>query len=111
MYTYKGKVTNVVDGDTIDVVIDLGFRMTTTQRLRLQGIDTPELRGGTEESKEKAREAKQFVIDKCLGDEVFIKTYKADSFGRYLAAVYIGNQMDNLAVMLVQAGYAEIYKK
>ena len=42
MYQYSATVYNVVDGDTIDVVVDLGFKITTKQRLRLNGIDTPE---------------------------------------------------------------------
>ena len=42
MYIYKAKVERVVDGDTIDVVIDLGFKVTTHQRIGLQGINTPE---------------------------------------------------------------------
>ena len=44
MYDYKAEIVKVVDGDTIDVLVDLGFRITTHQRLRLKNIDTPELR-------------------------------------------------------------------
>ena len=44
-YTYKAHVDRVVDGDTFDVTVDLGFRITTYQRLRLAGVETPEVRG------------------------------------------------------------------
>ena len=53
MYEYKAKVHRIIDGDTVDVTIDLGFEMTTKQRIRLYGIDTPETR--TRDLKEKAR--------------------------------------------------------
>ena len=44
MYEYKARVHRIIDGDTVDVVIDLGFEMTTRQRIRLYGINTPETR-------------------------------------------------------------------
>ena len=60
-FSYKATVLRVVDGDTVDAEIDLGFRMKTTQRLRLKGIDTPELRGGTDEAQAKGQLAKSVV--------------------------------------------------
>lgn len=82
-YQYKAVCTNVVDGDTIDVTIDVGFKMTTTQRLRLINIDTPE-RG-----QEGYYEAKGFVADKIMGKQIGLVTHKSDAFGRYLAEVLV----------------------
>lgn len=86
MYQYKATLRKVVDGDTVDLNVDLGFYMTAALRFRLLGVDTPELRGGTDETKAKAKEAKAFV-EKELGGatEILIRTKKADSFGRWLA--------------------------
>lgn len=82
LYIFKGKCINVVDGDTVDVNLNFGFDITAKRRLRLLNTDTPE-RGQT-----LYNEAKQFVIDKIFGLEVYIQTYKSDTFGRYLANIY-----------------------
>ena len=113
MYTYKGTVTNVVDGDTIDVRIDLGFRMTTEQRLRLYGINTPELDSKEPEERERAQQAKQFTTDMVLGKEVIVETYKSDSFGRYLACVFIPSPDGDISLnnMLLEKGLAVKYVK
>lgn len=99
-YEYEDCVcTNVVDGDTIDVSIevDIGFKMVavTAQRIRLLGIDTPELRPrrGTPEERtaEKiaAKKATEHVKEKILGKKIKIRTKKdPDSFGRYLAIIF-----------------------
>lgn len=82
LYIYKGKVIKVIDGDTVDVVLDQGFKSTRTERLRLNSVDTPE------KSELNYAEAKQFTTDKVLNKEVLIQTYKSDVFGRYLANVW-----------------------
>lgn len=79
---FKGIVTNVVDGDTVDIILDHGFRVTSEQRVRLLGVDTPE-RG-----QENYKEAKEFTTEKLLNKSVIIQTYKGDSFGRYLANIF-----------------------
>ena len=88
MYTYKATLRRVVDGDTVDLDVDLGFYMTAALRFRVLGVDTPELRGGTDETKAKAREAKAFVeAELSKATRIYIATEKADSFGRWLAWV------------------------
>jgi micrococcal nuclease len=81
VYTYKAIVTNVVDGDTVDVTVDLGFKIHTVQRIRLAGIDTPE-RGqpGYYEAKERLR-----VL--CADRQVLLTTTKISKFGYYLGVV------------------------
>lgn len=99
----KAKITNIVDGDTIDGIVDLGYRVWTTQRFRLLDVNTPE-RG-----KLGAKEATQFIKDKLLDKEVFIQSEKDDSFGRWLATVFINDTTINLE--LLENGHAIPYEK
>jgi micrococcal nuclease len=107
---YVRKVENVVDGDTIDVLIDLGFDILFHSRVRLAGIDTPESR--TKDLKEKALglESKEY-LKKALKDakSVVIKTEKMDSsekYGRILGWVYINGDTVSLNDMMINDGYA-----
>jgi micrococcal nuclease len=86
MYEYKAVVTDVYDGDTITVDIDLGFHIVLHGvKLRLIGINTPEVRGPT---KEKGKCVRDWVRDRILGKEVTVKTEKKGKYGRWLANVY-----------------------
>lgn len=87
-YNYKALITNVVDGDTVDARVDLGFTVSVDIRFRLIGIDTPELNSQYELVREKAKQAKQFVIDAVLNKEILIKSYKPDKYGRWLVDLY-----------------------
>jgi micrococcal nuclease len=107
---YVRKVENVVDGDTIDVLIDLGFDILFQSRVRLAGIDTPESR--TKDLAEKALglEAKEY-LKKALKDAKFvvIKTEKMDSsekYGRILGWVYVDGNTVSLNDMMINDGYA-----
>jgi micrococcal nuclease len=107
---YVRKVENVVDGDTIDVLIDLGFDILFQSRVRLAGIDTPESR--TKDLKEKTLglESKEY-LKKALKDakSVVIKTEKMDSsekYGRILGWVYINGDTVSLNDMMINDGYA-----
>jgi micrococcal nuclease len=107
---YVRKVENVVDGDTIDVLIDLGFDILFQSRVRLAGIDTPESR--TKDLKEKALglESKEY-LKKHLKDakSVVIKTEKMDSsekYGRILGWVYVNGDTVSLNDMMINDGYA-----
>jgi micrococcal nuclease len=107
---YVKKVENIVDGDTIDVVIDLGFDILFSSRVRLAGIDTPESR--TKDLAEKALglEAKEY-LKKALKDAkaVVIKTEKMDSsekYGRILGWVYVDGNTISLNDMMINDGYA-----
>ena len=107
---YVRKVENVVDGDTIDVLIDLGFDILFASRVRPAGIDTPESR--TKDLKEKALglESKEY-LKKALKDakSVVIKTEKMDSsekYGRILGWVYVNGDTVSLNDMMINDGYA-----
>jgi micrococcal nuclease len=107
---YVRKVENIVDGDTIDVLIDLGFDILFQSRVRLAGIDTPESR--TKDLAEKALglESKEYV-KKYLKDakSVVIKTEKMDSsekYGRILGWVYVNGNTESLNDKMINDGYA-----
>jgi micrococcal nuclease len=107
---YVRKVENVVDGDTIDVLIDLGFDILFQSRVRLAGIDTPESR--TKDLAEKALglESKEY-LKKQLKDakSVIIKTEKMNStekFGRILGWIYVNGDTISLNDKMINDGYA-----
>jgi micrococcal nuclease len=111
MYEYNvKKVTKIVDGDTIDVDIDLGFNISFSQRVRLAGIDTPESR--TKDAREKALglEVKNKVKSAIESAKtVIIKTELPDStekYGRILGWVYLDGAAKSLNEQLIEEGYA-----
>ena len=92
VYVYWAKVTSVYDGDTITADVSLGFGIEfKKQKFRLYGIDTPELRGGTAETKAAAKESRdrlrELVLDKWIKVET-IKDKKG-KYGRYIAILWI----------------------
>ena len=111
MYEYFVKeVKNVVDGDTIDVVIDLGFDILFASRVRLAGIDTPESRTTDKAEKVLGLESKDY-LKKHLKDakSVIIKTEKMDSsekYGRILGWVYINGDTVSINDKMINDGYA-----
>lgn len=111
MYDYNvKKVTNVVDGDTIDVDIDLGFSISYSQRVRLAGIDTPESRTTDKMEKALGLEAKDYLKSKVKdAKKIVIKTEKPDSsekYGRILGWVYVDDSVLSVNEQMIQDGYA-----
>ena len=101
MYQYKAKVLNVVDGDTIDVSVDLGLQIHTLQRIRLYGIDTPER--GQPGFLEASDRLKYLILDK----NVIIKTYKVSKYGQYLGEIMFDEM--NINEMMITEGHAKKY--
>jgi micrococcal nuclease len=93
MYEYGCKVTRVIDGDTIDVDLDLGFDIIYKCRVRLYGIDTPESRTRNKDEKARGKLASKFLQDAINnGAHVILRTHLKDSkgkFGRVLASVIV----------------------
>ena len=93
MYEYNCKVTRVVDGDTIDVILDLGFSILHKCRVRLYGIDTPESRTRDKDEKVRGKLAGKYLKDTIdNGDTIVLQTKMKDSkgkFGRVLANVVV----------------------
>lgn len=90
-YNYVGKCTKVIDGDTIEAVIDLGFQIRHTVRVRIMNVDTPELFSPkSAEEKEVAIIMKLFLESLVLDKAICLTTKKdSTSFNRYLAHVYL----------------------
>ena len=93
MHEYKTKIRRIVDGDTVDVDIDLGFSVILyKQRIRLYGIDTPESRTRDKEEKFYGKLAAQFLSDQCKkGSCITLRTYldKKGKFGRILGEIIV----------------------
>ena len=111
MYEYHvKKVTNVVDGDTIDVDIDLGFDISFSSRVRLAGIDTPESRTTNKAEKVLGLEAKEYVKSKIKdAKDVVIKTEKVDSsekYGRILGWLFLDGSKVSVNEQMIADGYA-----
>jgi micrococcal nuclease len=111
MYEYRVKnVTKIVDGDTIDVVIDLGFDISFSSRVRLAGIDTPESR--TKDLKEKALglESKDYLKKRLeQATNIVIRTEKVNStekYGRILAWLYLDGETKSVNHEMIEKGYA-----
>lgn len=114
-YLYRATVVRVVDGDTVDVDIDLGFYVwLKNQRIRLVGINAPEPRGKTKKSGKRSSKYLKKLIE---GKEIIIRTIKSkkdkgdrkDSFRRWLGVLYL-NGMD-VNQHMIERGYAEVYVK
>jgi endonuclease YncB( thermonuclease family) len=91
MYEYNCKIVRVVDGDTIDVDVDLGWSIWRCgERIRLYGIDTPECRTRDAEEKAAGILAKEFVEDALhVGGIYRLQTKEKGKFGRYLGTIYL----------------------
>jgi micrococcal nuclease len=109
MFEYMARVLEVIDGDTIDVSVDLGFSVQHTIRIRLYGINTPETRTRNKEEKQKGLAAKARLKELVEGKFVSIKTKKdnTEKFGRYLAEIYLDNT--NINQTLITEGHAQPY--
>jgi micrococcal nuclease len=114
MYEYRvKKLINVVDGDTIDVEIDLGFDIFIFKRVRLAGIDTPESRTTDKYEKSLGLESKA-KLKQMLSSAttIVIKTEKPDSsekYGRVLGWLYIDDTKISINDTLIASGYAWSY--
>lgn len=104
MYEYRAKVIKVYDGDTITVLIDLGFGVTFKEKLRLYGINTPEVRG---KERLDGLISRDRLRERILDEDVIIKTLKdkKGKYGRYIAEVYL--EEENINDWLVSEGLAE----
>jgi micrococcal nuclease len=111
MYEYfVREVKTVVDGDTIDVIIDLGFDILFSSRVRLAGIDTPESRTTDKNEKVLGLEAKEY-LKKQLKDakSVIIRTEKMNSsekYGRILGWIYVNGESESINNKMINDGYA-----
>jgi micrococcal nuclease len=114
VYEYRIKqVTKIVDGDTIDVDVDLGFSISYSQRLRLAGIDTPESRTTDKFEKTLGLESKEYLKTKLKeAKDIVVKTELPDSsekYGRILGWVYVNGNSKSINEQMIEDGYAWSY--
>lgn len=108
IYTYKARCVSVYDGDSITLDIDLGFNhWMLNQKIRLLGIDTPEIRGKERPEGLVSAERLRGLIE---GKDVIMVSHRdrAGKYGRWLATIYIDNI--NINQLLLEEGWAKIYK-
>jgi micrococcal nuclease len=113
MYEYKIKnLVEVIDGDTVDIEIDLGFDVTIKQRLRLQGIDSPESRTRDLTEKELGLKAKAWLSKKLKQSNLIVQTIKLESsekYGRMLGVIYKQGEEISINEQMINEGYAWFY--
>lgn len=113
LFFYRAEVKKVIDGDTFDVIIDLGFDVHFSGRVRLYGVNTPESRTKNKEEKEAGLAAKEFTKQWLAKNNniVYIKTIlnKDEKYGRILAEVFNESKDDSLNKAMVSSGLAREY--
>ena len=106
MYTYKVKeIVKVVDGDTVDILIDLGFGLTKKERVRVAGIDTPESRTRDLYEKKLGLEAKDYLVSQLSDGKITIKTEKDGKYGRMLGWLYRHDSIISIQEDMINRGY------
>ena len=112
MYEYKARLLRVVDGDTVDAMVDLGFNVWIKQRIRLYGVDTWECRTRDKEEKKKGLAAKAFTKN-MLGEAKLgrfkIVSHGVGKYGRVLGELYVEGQLNSLNDLLKVHGHAYTY--
>ncbi len=111
------EITKVLDGDTIDVIIDLGFDLSKKERVRVAGVDTPEKRTRNLEEKALGIDATNWLKEKLEGailgdDDLIIRTELVGGMGKYgrlLGWLYIGDSPVSLNEQMITEGYAHAY--
>ena len=112
MYEYRAEVLRWVDGDTVDLMVDLGFTVLMRTRFRLLGVNTPET--NRKASREAGKAAQAFAEELApQGSVVLVQSHKTGKYGRWLGVVYpMGGEGDALVSVndaLLQAGHAVPY--
>ena len=112
MYEYKARLLRVVDGDTVDAMVDLGFNVWIKQRIRLYGVDTWECRTRDKEEKKKGLAAKAFTKE-MLGEPKLgrfkVVSHGVGKYGRVLGEIYVEGQLNSLNDLLKANGHAYSY--
>lgn len=118
-HDYNCELVKVIDGDTVDVLIDLGFHTWRQERIQIWGVNAPELRRGTEEERELGKKAKEFVVNWfkrhkgniCVTTGMSKTQADIDKYGRWIGDFYsqdpISRRIRKLSDELVEAELAE----
>lgn len=108
MYTYKARIIDVYDGDTVTAIVDLGLFISTEIKVRLKGINTPEIRG---EERNAGLISKKRLEELILNKEVMLFTYKdkKEKYGRWLGTIYPLDSSKSVNEILLEEGLAVPY--
>ena len=111
LFIYKAKLIKIIDGDTVDALIDLGFNVWVEKRIRLAGINTPEVRTKDKIEKEKGFLAKERLSEMISesNNEFHVISHGVGKYGRCIGEIFINNQSVNEQLLL--EGQAEKYEK
>ena len=114
LYHYKAEVISVYDGDTITVMIDQGMKHFARVKVRMLGINTPEIRTKDLEEKARGYAAKEYLKSRIEGKTIIINTVKKGKFGRWLGVLWLYEEgMDELGESLndemIRMGHAVAY--
>lgn len=114
LYHYKAEVLSVYDGDTVTLMIDQGMKHFARVKVRLLGINTPEIRTKDASEKQRGLAAKQYLKDRIEGKTVIVHTAKKGKFGRWLGVLWAYDEgMEELGESLndemIRTGHAVAY--
>lgn len=121
-WLWKARVDAVIDGDTLDLTIDCGFHAYRVERIRLMGVNCPEMKGATRVEGQAARIATANWIGEAVRQHgsvdwpFVVETFKADAFGRYLARIWPADASPDdtfadLSSHLLSTGHAVPYER
>ena len=112
-YEYSAKLVRVVDGDTCDALIDLGFDTWVKKRIRFKGVDTWECRTRDKEEKVKGLAAKAYTKDLLENSDegkFVLKSYGVGKYGRVLADLFVKGHEISVNQLLIENGHAYKYE-
>ena len=111
-YEYTAKLIKVVDGDTCDALIDLGFDTWVKKRIRFYGVDTWESRTRNKEEKVKGLAAKAYtkdLLENSDGGKFLLKSYGVGKYGRVLGELFVKGHEQSVNELLKENGHASVY--
>jgi len=108
LYHYRAKVVEVYDGDTVTAIVDLGFHIQMEMKIRLVGINAPEMQ---EPTKAKGTTARNYLRKVALNKSVTLQTMKdkQEKYGRYLGTLWLDGETTSINETLIAKGYAVPY--
>ena len=113
LYCYKARILKIVDGDTCDILMDLGCNVHIKERCRLYGINAPESFGVKKDSEEYKQgiAAKEYLRGLIEGKEVKAQTFKdkKGKYGRYLVDIYLPGETVSISTQMIAMGHAVEY--
>ena len=106
---YQALVTRIIDGDTVDCFLDLGFDVHIKARFRLYGINAPETRTTDLVEKQLGYNAKDFLTTAIFNQSVILHTYGKDKYGRWLCEIFLPRDDKSINQTMLEAGLVESY--